>query len=115
MRIGSQTVAVITGAASGIGRALAAELSGRGATLALIDIDAAGLDSTAASSVRCTTHLCDVADAEPLHNVAKAVVAAHGKGHLVINSAGISVAGSVEALPLAHLQPAIAGKFFSIA
>lgn len=114
MRIGSQTVAVITGAASGIGRALAAELSGRGATLALIDIDAAGLDSTAASSVRCTTHVCDVADAEALHNVAKAVVAAHGKVHLVINSAGISVAGSVEALPLADLQRAMAVNFWGI-
>jgi short-subunit dehydrogenase len=72
MRIGSQTVAVITGAAGGIGRALATELGGRGAALALTDIDRIGLDAVAAASQRCSTHVCDIADPEAVHIVAKA-------------------------------------------
>lgn len=91
MRIGSRTVAVITGAAGGIGRALASELAGRGAALALTDIDGTGLDAVAAASKRCSTHVCDIADAEAVRGVATAIVAAHGAVHILINNAGVSV------------------------
>lgn len=114
MLIGSQTVAVITGAASGIGQALAAELDGRGATLALIDIDRTGLDRVAAASKRCSTHLCDVADPAAVHMASKAAVAAHGAVHLLINNAGISVAGPVEDLPVADFQRAMAVNFWGV-
>ena len=114
MRIGSQTVAVITGAASGIGRALASELSNRGASVALIDVDRPGLDAVAAASARCTTYVCDVADAEALEGVAKAVGVAHGSVHVLINNAGITVAAPVEALSLAHFQRVMAVNFWGV-
>jgi short-subunit dehydrogenase len=114
MRIGSQTVAVITGAAGGIGRALASELTGRGAAVALTDIDRAGLDAVAAASKRSSTHVCDMADPEAVHIVAKAVVAAHGAVHVLINNAGISVAGPVEELTLADFQLAMAVNFWGV-
>jgi len=58
-------VAVVTGAGSGIGRALAVRLADEGARLALVDVDADGLRRTAeaaARSPRVTTHIVDVSD-----------------------------------------------------
>ena len=114
MRIGSQTVAVITGAAGGIGRALALEVAGRGAALALTDIDRAGLNSVAAASNRCSTHVCDIADPEAVHSLSTAVVAAHGAVHVLINNAGISVAGPVEDLTLADFKWAMGVNFWGV-
>ena len=114
MKIGSQTVAVVTGAASGIGRALASELGGRGAVLALVDVDRAGLDAVAAASTRCSAHVCDVADPEAVHVMSNEVIAAHGAVHLLVNNAGISVAGSVEELALADFHRAMAVNFWGV-
>ena len=114
MRIGSQTVAVVTGAASGIGRAVAVELSNRGATVALIDVDRSGLEEVAATLARCTTHACDVADFEALECVAKEVGAVNGSVHVLINNAGITMAAPVEDLSLAHFQRVMAVNFWGI-
>ncbi len=114
MTVGSRTVAVITGAASGIGRALASELDGRGARLALVDIDCAGLDKVAAASKRCTIHVCDVADPEAVRAASRAAVAAHGAVHLLINNAGMSVAGPIEDLSIMDFQRAMAVNFWGI-
>ena len=111
MKIGSQTIAVVTGAASGIGRALAAELARRGATLALIDIDRAGLNWVANLPTLCSTYVCDVADADAVSAVASAVVKAHGAVHLLVNNAGVSVAGSIEGFGARRL-PAGDGREF---
>ncbi len=114
MRIGPRTVAVVTGAASGIGRALAAALHARGARLALLDIDGAGLEAAAAGSTGCTTHVCDIADADAVQAAAAEVIAAHGAVHLLINNAGVSVAGTVEEVPLAQLERAMAVNFWGV-
>src|SRR5262245_28999275 len=100
MRVGPKTVVVITGGANGIGRALANELSARRAAVALIDNDAAGLTAVASTFPNCTSHVCDVSDATAVLNVARAIAGLHQRVDILINNAGISVVGAVEALPV---------------
>lgn len=101
-------VAVVTGAASGIGRALALVLAGRGCSLALGDVDAAGLAETArrveALGRRATAHAVDVADWEAVVAFAAETVAAHGGVDLVVNNAGVSVTGTLEEQSIEDLR-----------
>lgn len=93
-------VAAITGAGSGIGRALAGELASRGCHLALADVNAAGLEETrqalASYGVRISTEVVDVADREQVHAWADKTAAEHGKVNLIFNNAGVAHAGTVE-------------------
>lgn len=114
MRIGPQTVAVVTGAASGIGRAIALDLAGRGATLALLDVDRSGLEAAATTAGRCDSHLCDVADPDAVQAAASAIVAAHGAVHVLVNNAGILVAGPIESLTLSLFHRAMAVNFWGV-
>jgi NAD(P)-dependent dehydrogenase (short-subunit alcohol dehydrogenase family) len=96
-------VAVVTGAASGIGRALALELAREGvAAVAISDVDEVGLAETAAlvraSGTRVHTQRLDVADREAVLAYADAVKAEFGVVNLVINNAGISATGNLEDL-----------------
>jgi butyryl-CoA dehydrogenase len=95
-------VAAITGAGSGIGRALAQELARRGAHLALSDIDEAGLAETVTlcegSAVKVTSKRVDVADRDAVHAWADEVVTDHGQVNLVFNNAGVAVAASIESV-----------------
>jgi len=97
MRSFENTVAVVTGAGSGIGRALAHELAARGANLALVDVAEAAIAETAGGLAergrRVTTHVADVADAERMTRLVGEVVAAHGRVNLLVNNAGVSVTG----------------------
>lgn len=92
-------VVALTGAASGIGRALALALAGRGAILALADRDAGGLAETArlagADGATISTHAVDVADETAVTRYAAEVLAAYGHADVVINNAGVSIFGSV--------------------
>lgn len=100
-------VAVVTGAGSGIGRALAVELVSRGAHVALSDVNEVGLKETAvllstASGVttqRVTTHRVDVREWAAVQQHAVDVKAAHGGADIIINNAGLAVRGSVEEMP----------------
>jgi short-subunit dehydrogenase len=114
LEIGTETVAVVTGAAGGIGRALALELASRGARLALIDIDKAGLHTVASLMSRSSTHICDVADPGAVQNAANAVAAMHGAVHILVNNAGVSVAGPIECLPLADFHSAMGVNFWGV-
>jgi len=93
-------VVVVTGAASGIGRALACELAADGARLALADVDAEGLRETAALAgvERCLTAVVDVADRAAVERFARDVEARFGAVHVVINNAGVTVSETIERL-----------------
>jgi len=94
-------VAVLTGAASGIGRATALALARRGCHLALADIDATGLAETAAqaqalgAAFHTTTsqHVLDVASREAVAALPAAVLAVHGRVSLLVNNAGVALGG----------------------
>jgi NAD(P)-dependent dehydrogenase (short-subunit alcohol dehydrogenase family) len=95
-------VAAVTGAASGIGRALAVELARRGAHVALADVDDDGLADTVARceghGVKVTAARVDVADRAAVFDWADRVVADHGGANLVVNNAGVALSATVAAM-----------------
>lgn len=99
MKLNQQT-AVLTGAASGIGKALAHKLAARGCHLALIDRDASGLAATAAEvsrpGLRISQHVLDLTDGDGIRSLPAAVLQAHPDVTLLINNAGVAVGGSFE-------------------
>ncbi|MEC3956869.1 SDR family NAD(P)-dependent oxidoreductase [Nocardia sp. CDC153] len=90
---------VITGAGSGIGRALADRLAGHGARLALSDIDKDGLTETAERlrfrGVEVRADALDVTDRDAVLRYADTVAAEFGVVHQIYNNAGIAYFGSV--------------------
>ncbi|WP_078322449.1 SDR family NAD(P)-dependent oxidoreductase [Mycobacteroides chelonae] len=101
MKTFTNRTAAITGAGSGIGRALAARLARQNCNLALSDIDPVGLAGTAAllecMNVDITTTVVDVANCEQVTQWAAATAAHFGSVNLVFNNAGVAQSGSVEA------------------
>ena len=95
-------VAAITGAGSGMGRALALELASRGCAVAIADIGQTPLDETAellrAANATVSTHVVDVADRDAMERFAAEVVRLHGKVNLIFNNAGVSVTNTIEKL-----------------
>ena len=93
-------VAVITGAGSGIGRALAMNLAASGAKLALSDINEAGLKETAnslnLSEDRLMTKILDVADRQAFYAFADDVVNHFGHANMIFNNAGVALGATVE-------------------
>jgi len=93
-------VAVITGAGSGIGAALANKLARRGMHLALVDLNAAGLEATAAQSraagVTVSTHAMDVADHAAVAALPAAVLDKHGRVSALVNNAGVALGGQFD-------------------
>lgn len=93
-------MAVVTGAASGIGRATAVKLAEKGAHLALVDVNDRGLAETRAEverlGRRVTSHDCDVADRARMEDLVRDVERAHGGAHIVVNNAGVAVSGTFE-------------------
>lgn len=92
-------VAVVTGAGSGIGRALAEGLARRGAVVAVSDVDAKGLAETAAGlaalGVEHRSDELDVTDRKAVQAYADDVAGGFGKVNQVYNNAGIAFAGDV--------------------
>jgi short-subunit dehydrogenase len=91
-------VAVVTGAANGLGKALATELAARGCHLALIDIQASPLskvsEELAQAGVVVTHHCADVGSEQTLQRVAAEIGSIHGTVHLLINNAALSASAS---------------------
>jgi len=101
-------VAVITGAASGIGRALATELAREGCDLALADVNAQGLGnvvtSLSTSRSRVSSHCLDVSDREAVYQFAKDVAQKHGKANILVNNAGVALVDRVEDMSYEDFQ-----------
>jgi short-subunit dehydrogenase len=92
--------AFITGAASGIGRAIATTLAARGCHLYLVDVNEAGLrnleQELAATRVRVWTRQCDLSDSDAIPAVVDAAMSASGGIDLLINNAGVVYYGPTE-------------------
>jgi len=101
-------VTLMTGAASGIGRAVAQELGRRGAVLVLTDIDEKLLDETAAgieqAGGRAEAARLDVTDAEAVRNVITDAARRHGRLDYLFNNAGIAIQGEIRDFTLEHWQ-----------
>jgi D-threitol dehydrogenase (NAD+) len=84
-------VALVTGAASGIGAAIASAFAAKGARLAIADVDAAGAERMAATlPTESRGFRCDVSDSGSVREVAEAVVGVFGRIDILVNSAGIA-------------------------
>ncbi|MCW2840020.1 MAG: acetoin dehydrogenase [Aeromicrobium sp.] len=111
-------VAVVTGAASGIGRALAVELARRGARLAISDVELAGLAETEAlvraegAQVRCDA--LDVSQRELVLAYADTVVEHFGTVNLVFNNAGIAFTGTVEKMSFKDIDRVMDVDFWGV-
>lgn len=92
-------VVVITGAASGIGRALARAFSEKGARLHLVDIDADGVKSVAAE-LQAAAHALDCTRAKAMGSLADEIFSAEGRVDVLCNNAGVVCGGPVEEIPL---------------
>ncbi len=100
-------VVMLTGAASGMGAELAVQLAAKGANLALIDRNQAGLEATAARAAtgpKITTHVMDIADEAAIEALPSAVTQAHGRVNLLINNAGVALVGTFEQASLADFE-----------
>jgi short-subunit dehydrogenase len=101
--------AAVTGAASGIGRALAIELAARGCDLALADRDDAGLATLAAEINRShqqkvTVHRVDVGEPQQIEDFAQAAIAGHPGLNIVINNAGVALMGQFNEIDQAQMD-----------
>ena len=92
--------AVITGAAGGIGRAIAVSLANRGCNLALADIDDAGMAGTVElvrrDGINVSRHSLDVSDRAAVAAFPDVVAAEHAGVDVLINNAGVAVGGTFE-------------------
>ena len=105
----SGAAVAVTGAASGIGRALAIELAARGADLALADRDEAGLQETASevaksSKRKVSLHRVDVAEPDQIATFAREATAAHPKLNMLINNAGVALLGAFTEIDQAQMD-----------
>lgn len=107
MKSFANKVAAITGAGSGIGRALALNLAQQGCSLALSDVNELGLAETVSLvsglGVKVTSQKLDVADKDGVHAWADKVVSDHGKVNLIFNNAGVALGSTVEGMSYEEL------------
>ena len=112
-----QAVIVVTGAASGIGRATALALADAGAALALADRNAEGLAETVAEArgrgVEVSMHVLDVTEAAAVAALPGAVLDAHGRATVLVNNAGVSLAGRFEEVSMEEFRWLMEVNFFA--
>lgn len=111
-------IVAVTGAGSGIGRALAAEFASRGSDVALCDVDENGLRETTGAverrGRRATAHVVDVADRIEVQQWAEKVVADHGAVHVIVNNAGVALGADVETMSYEDLEWLMGVNFWGV-
>jgi NAD(P)-dependent dehydrogenase (short-subunit alcohol dehydrogenase family) len=111
MRRFEQKTAVVTGAASGIGRAAALRLAAEGARVACLDVDEAGAERTCAQiregGGTAAAYLCDVSDPNLVREASQRVLADFGDPYVVCNVAGVVSASPLEELSFEEWQRVI--------
>lgn len=111
-------LAVITGAGSGIGRALAQQLNSEGCRLLLSDIDPQGLKTTAQSLTRADittqTLVLDVADKNAVHAWARDIEDEHGAIDILINNAGVALTATVQESDYEDLEWLMSINFWGV-
>jgi len=110
--------AVITGAGSGIGRALAIALNTRGCHLELADIDAGALAQTQLlledATSECHLRTLDVADATAVGAWAQSIAGRCAAVDIVVNNAGVALGGTAEENSLQDLQWLMGINFYGV-
>jgi len=112
--------AVVTGAGSGIGRALAVAFAHEGMQVALADVDGAAADETAevigreAPGVAVLPVRCDVSSAEEVDALADAVFERWGQVHVLCNNAGVFVGGVIWDRPAADFEFVLGANLWGI-
>ncbi len=110
--------AVVTGAASGIGRATAISLAKRGCHVALADIDMDGLAETvkllSAYPIKVSSHILDVSDPEAIKAFPAKVLAEHQSVDILVNNAGVSAGGTFEMLSEENFEWVININFWGV-
>ncbi len=99
-------VAVVTGGASGIGKALSEELGRRGARVVVTDLQEEGARAVAEGILkaggRASASALDVRDAAAFEHLLDDAIAAHGRLDYLFNNAGLAAVGEAQSLPLEH-------------
>jgi len=110
------SVAVITGAGSGIGRALAQDLAGRGAQLALADLNSAALEETSKllGPAVARTYIVDVSKSAAVEDFARQVERDFGRASLLINNAGVALMGRFDEVTLEDMRWLIEINFWGV-
>ena len=112
-------ICIVTGAASGIGRAVAIDLARRGAAVAISDVNEAGLDETrrlmgVQSSNRIPVDRLDVADGDAIIRYAATIKDGIGNADYVFNIAGLTRVGSFEETPLSSFESVMDVNFWGV-
>ncbi|MFA5124031.1 SDR family NAD(P)-dependent oxidoreductase [Zavarzinia sp.] len=111
-------VAVVTGAASGIGQALARDFARRGCTLAISDINADRLETLAGELRRqgtmVLTQAMDVSDRAAFFAFAERVIGELGGADIVVNNAGVALVGSIDSLPIEQIEWLMGINFWGV-
>jgi short-subunit dehydrogenase len=115
----SGKAAAVTGAASGIGRALALQLAARGSDLALADVDEPGLQTVAdeiahAHGRSALIRRVDVSDRSQVEHFARDATATFPKLCVLINNAGVALQGQFDELELAQIQWLMGINFWGV-
>src|SRR5882757_5972442 len=101
-------VAVITGAANGLGKALAAELSKQGCHLALLDIDGKGLEELKETMYnhhqKISIHTVDISREQQIIVARAEILQEHKRVDILVNNAGVSISQPFDQLSLADFQ-----------